>query len=66
MLLMRYDDFYTTEKGEYWDWSSLSDLDKQVIVSLNLWNLLNIALFAYLAFRFIKRFTGRTRMGSVL
>ncbi|GAA4317315.1 hypothetical protein GCM10023149_14830 [Mucilaginibacter gynuensis] len=66
MLLVRYDDFYTTEKGEYWEWSSLSDLDKLVIVSLNLCNLLNIVLIASLAFRFIKRFTGRTRMDSVL
>lgn len=54
LLLMNYDDFYTESEGEYWSLESMTLSEKATYIGLNLWNVLNLVLLAYLVYRIIK------------
>lgn len=55
LFLMNYDDFYDESKGEYWSWDSMSQIDKIVVVALDIWNVTNILAICYFIFKVIKR-----------
>ena len=42
VAMMQYDDFYDESKGAYGSWESMTTFDKSVVVSLNLWHLVNV------------------------
>lgn len=56
LLMMQYDDFYDETKGGYWSWDSMSSFDRMVFVSLQFWNIINILIVLYLAYRGYKYF----------
>jgi len=52
--MMRYDDFYEESMGEYWSWETLSQFDKQIVVGLYAWNIINILIGCYLIYRLVR------------
>ena len=55
LLLMGYDDSYDSSKGEYWSWTSMTFNEKFISVGLQTWNIINIAVLIYIAYRIYKR-----------
>ena len=55
MALMSYEDTYTASKGEYDSWASMSDLDKAVVIGLNIWNIVNVITILYIGYKIYKK-----------
>ena len=53
--LMSYEDNYTASKGEYESWISMSDFDKTVVISLNIWNIVNVIAILYIGYLIYKK-----------
>jgi hypothetical protein len=51
LMMMNYDDFYDPSKGEYGSWASMTPKDQIVIVSLNVWNIINLIAIGYLLYK---------------
>ena len=45
LLLMGYDDFYDSSKGEYWSLASMNLTEKIIYICYNIWIVLNIIGF---------------------
>ncbi|KAB7727917.1 hypothetical protein F5984_19315 [Rudanella paleaurantiibacter] len=55
IALMDYDDNYDESKGEYWSWNSLTLFDKTIIVTLNIWSILNVIAVVFLLYKGYKK-----------
>lgn len=55
LLLMNYDDFYDSSKGEYWSLASMNMQEKLIYISFNVWIFLNVIGIIYLIWRIYKR-----------
>jgi len=61
--MMKYDDFYDESEGPYWSWESMEWDEQLVMVLLNIWIWVNVALLVYLAYRLIRWWMKRQRLG---
>jgi len=59
LMLLNYEDFYDTTKGEYWSWKSMDSFDRIVYIFWYIWWILNITGILYLAFRIYQFFKQR-------
>ncbi|PIV49894.1 MAG: hypothetical protein COS19_06285 [Flavobacteriaceae bacterium CG02_land_8_20_14_3_00_34_13] len=48
LLLMNYDDFYDSSKGEYWSLASMNPKEKALYICYNIWVVLNIIGLTYI------------------
>jgi len=59
LLLMGYDDFYDSSKGEYWTLASMNTTEKTVYICYNIWMVINIVglvcAFIYAGMKIYKR-----------
>lgn len=60
LLLMNYDDFYESSKGEYWSLASMNSTEKVIYICYNAWIVLNIIGLLYIGQR-IYRKTRKTK-----
>jgi len=51
LLLMNYDDFYDSSKGEYWSLASMNPTEKVVYICYNIWVVLNIIGLLYIGYK---------------
>jgi hypothetical protein len=54
-LLMNYDDFYDSSKGEYWSLESMNSTEKIVYICYNAWIVLNIIGLLYIGRKIYKK-----------
>ncbi len=54
IFLMGYDDSYDESKGPYFSLESMTNSEKALYIGINIWNILNLLLLAYLIYRIIK------------
>lgn len=54
LLLMNYDDFYDTSKGEYWSLESMTFWQKVNYICFNLWHVINIILIGIVIYRILR------------
>lgn len=55
LLLMNYDDFYDSSKGEYWSLGSMNSTEKIVYICYNAWIVLNIIGLLYIGRKIYKK-----------
>jgi len=48
LLLMNYDDFYDSSKGDYWSLVSMNSTEKIIYICYNAWIVLNIIGLLYI------------------
>lgn len=51
LLLMNYDDFYDSSKGEYWSLASMNSTEKAVYICYNVWIVINIIGLIYIGYK---------------
>ena len=51
LLLMNYDDFYDSSKGEYWSLASMNSTEKAVYIFYNVWIVINIIGLIYIGYK---------------
>jgi hypothetical protein len=57
LLLMNYDDFYDSSKGEYWSLVSMNTTEKIIYICYNGWIISNIIGLVYLVWKIYRRKT---------
>ncbi|MFZ4402046.1 MAG: hypothetical protein ACOYO1_18600 [Bacteroidales bacterium] len=65
LQLMKYDDFYTESKGEYWSFASMTFSEKMWTIGINIWNVINLIVIGFFIYRLIKGII-KTRHNSTL
>lgn len=56
LLLMDYDDFYDSSKGEYWSLESMTPSQQATYIGLHVWHGVNVLGVAYFIYWLIKRY----------
>jgi hypothetical protein len=65
LMLMNYDDFYQESDGEYWSLESMDMNDKIIFISFNAWQVLNVLLALYIAYRLIRNIKKRATTPAI-
>lgn len=55
LLLMNYDDFYDSSKGEYWSFNSMNVIEKATYICYKAWIVLNIIGLLYIGYKIYKK-----------
>jgi hypothetical protein len=55
LLLMEYDDFYESSKGEYFSLASMTVRQKVVWISYNIWSWLNLIAIGFLIYKLVTK-----------
>jgi hypothetical protein len=55
LLLMNYDDFYDSSKGEYWSLASMNSTEKLVYICYNVWIVLNLIGLIYIGYKIYRK-----------
>jgi hypothetical protein len=55
LLLMNYDDFYDSSKGEYWSLASMNSTEKVIYICYNAWVVLNIVGLLYIGYKIYRK-----------
>jgi hypothetical protein len=55
LLLMNYDDFYDSSKGEYWSLESMNPTEKVIYICYNVWVVLNIIGLLYIGYKIYRK-----------
>lgn len=55
LLLMNYDDFYDSSKGEYWSLASMNSTEKVIYICYNIWVVLNIIGLLYIGYKIYRK-----------
>ncbi len=56
LMMMGYDDNYSSDKGEYWSWESMNHTEKLFDMALIGWNIINIIFLIRIILKIIRFF----------